>query len=160
MKNLSPFLIEDVKCIGYGTEATIYQFRADAGRVAKVPNPGYPLLERHLQHEFELGSLLSKEGISVPRMYGLASLLLPEHSRPALVMEYVPGVKVDDMKEMRAHAISLLIQEREKAYALGFFGTDLRRANGIYVPELDKVVLVDFISWKKEGHQCLGCPNK
>ncbi len=155
---LTQLTYQGFPCIGYGSESTLY--RVDEHLVAKVPLPHCPI--ENLDHEFSLGNLLCEAGISAPRMEGIFEMIFSSGRKPALVMQYVPGSKVSDLTNpnLKAHAIALLKAERSKAIDYGFFMKDVGFDNGIYLPREDKVVLVDFISWQKEGHDCPGCPRE
>lgn len=110
-------------------------------------------------YEFEIATRLYEGGVSVPRPHGIfmikpfkeetwSKLWFPKRF-PGFVMEYIKGIP--DGKGLEDKTKRTVVElgdiEREKARKLGFEPSGQRIENTIWIPDKEKVYLVDFGEW-------------
>ena len=106
-----------------------------------------------LFHEYEIQKELYESGISVPKPFGVYSIKNTEDSNyyPGFIMRYIPGKNLWELPiSFREKIYGLRDLELNKARDLGFKpGRDIKY-NFIWVPEEEKVYLIDFNFWRKK----------
>ncbi len=151
-----------------GSFARIYQVSRSADLVVKVPieEDGLSTLIR----EYAVHQALFESGISVPEPKGMHRItwdgrskeLYRQNNDPewyfgrrflsGFVMEYVHSFRLDEFAEVAtveeyARAVELRDLELTRARERGFRPIDVCRGNVLYIPNQDRVVLIDFECW-------------
>ncbi len=116
-----------------------------------------------VNYEAKIAEELFNAGIWVPEPHGVINLEQPRNeswsrlettrSFPAFIMDYIQGVKDPSKIEPKSDEgkyVQLLIdKELEKAKKLGFRTHNTGYHNTLWVPEKERIYLIDFSSWKK-----------
>jgi len=135
--------------IDQGAESIVYKISNKY--VAKVPRHNFLRLEK----EFFIARGLYNKNISVPIPYGMFNITFWDLVRPAYIMEYIPGERLDTLRKLskneRDKINNLFSREIEKVEDIGFTMDDVGTHNAIWSPEKQKVYLIDFSDWKKPG---------
>ncbi len=113
-------------------------------------------LMKELHKELETQRLFYDSGITVPKPEGIFGVTIRNfpyfESRrvPGFVMQYIPGVMVDQMFRTKFHSEvdQKHREEREKAMALGYVPGEAH--NAIWNPKERKVYLIDFRFWVRK----------
>ena len=166
-----PLVEQDMvpKFIRGGSFGRVYQVSRCADLVAKVP-----LLEDELStlvRECAIHRMLFENGISVPqpkRMYALrwdgrskelhrqdkdSLWYLDKNILPGFVMERIRGFRLNEFREIAEvdeydRAVELRDLELTRARERGFCSIDVCSENVLYIPNQNKVVLIDFECWE------------
>lgn len=138
-----------VEELGDGLHGCVYRISED--KVIKLP------------HIFEFGTLengvnigrgLYEAGISVPKYDGIYLVTcFGKFPRFGSVMDFVPGVTLEKLKEKDEDLYWQVTQERNsqlwKAYSAGYSADDAGSdMNAIWTPD-ERIVLIDFAMWRK-----------
>lgn len=152
--------------IAVGPKALVFRLSDDYA--VKFKTEGWPLrkisddnsVPYNLSSEFQVLRELYNRGVSVPKPFGVfrvdVQTLYPLHistffkqrSFPGLVMEYIPGVFIENApKEKRGELKARAFSEMSKAINLGLSyvqeGYNPNK-NVLWVPESDKIYLTGF----------------
>ena len=107
-----------------------------------------------LYKEFKIQELAYLAGLSVPKPEGIFEVKIRDRifakKRKGVVMEYVPGILLEDLKgtDIFFKAKNQRDMELEKAEMLGFTHFDaICYLNSIWNPEKQRIYLIDFESW-------------
>ncbi len=168
--NYPPLAEQDMvpKFIRGGSTGRVYQVSQSADLVAKVP-----LLEEDLDavvRDCFIAQRLFESGISVPQPKGMYDLrwdgrtkelhrqnkdsmwYLDHNILPGFVMERIRGFRLDEFAEIAeveeyGRAVELRDLELIRARERGFCPIDVGSENVLYIPNQDKIVLIDFECW-------------
>lgn len=145
--------------LGLGIEASVYAI--SNSHVVRVPHlfQYKGQWEDDLERTLENHLALHNHGVSIPKAFGIqdASIVhwdskfgFYRRIRKGLVMERIHGIKGSEVKqEFRQRMEELFEMEEEKVWDAGYCPDDTGRHNMMYVPDEDKLYLIDLSCWRK-----------
>ena len=105
----------------------------------------------NLYHEFKIMKGLYCKKVSVPKPEGIFKIQFPQIGKyPALIMEYINGIKTWKLENRFDELSTLTSRELEKARKFGYVpGEDcgVDSNNVLWSDERKKIVLIDFGNW-------------
>jgi len=138
-------------------------FLISEGVVAKTPPIGKqfsdPVFLEQLAREADIAEGLYERGISVPKPHGLFSLDFSYDGRtveniPSFVMDFIDGIHYWELGGKFKERIEFLYsREIKKAISVDFVPDDVKESNSKFVPDQDRIYLIDFTLWKKNKNR-------
>ncbi len=136
--------------VGEGDFAFIYEINED--KVCKIPksNSFLEIYREYLNQEKAF-----RQGINVPKPYGVYKINISNKVVPGLVMRNLGSLTLNKLSDdLRRKINKQRDEELEKAHKKGLFvwQSDCMHANNaIYVPSEKKVYLIDCAMWHKKN---------